>query len=278
MIDAPLLSDAEKTKINAKRAVFDARRTSPALQKTESERQPLKLDDVALSEITPRPLSWLWKHYIPVGKLTLLFGDPGMGKSSIVNGIAAGVTTTRPETMLPGNEGMERTPRRVLLWSGEDDPEDTIHERASLAGCDLNLYHVFHGTRDAEGNRIPFKLTDLHVLHQRVTELGDVGLIVIDPITSLLGDTSTNNDASVRSALQPLADFARIHRIAVLIIMHANENSLPSRRKRWIHCACSIRIDRRTRRGDGTLRNSANQAQSIEGRGTSRVFFARSPR
>jgi hypothetical protein len=174
------------------------------------------LDVVPLSEVPPESVEWLWRARIPMGKTTLLVGDPGGGKSYATLAIAAGITNGTP---LPDDDE-EKTPRRVLMWNGEDGLEDTIRPRAAKAGVRLEHLHVIRGIRDEEDKPRPFGLADLHLVAQTVEELGDVAMVVIDPIASLLAGTDSHRDTEVRSALQPLADLARLHRLAVLVVMH----------------------------------------------------------
>lgn len=174
------------------------------------------LDAIPLSDVTPEPVEWLWRDRIPLGKVTLLVGDPGSGKSYATLASAAAITSG---TLLP-DDYEKRTPRRVLMWNGEDGLEDTIRPRAEKAGVKLELLHVIRGTFDEENKPRPFGLADLHLVAQELEKLGDVAMVVIDPIASLLGGTDSNRDNEVRSALQPLADLARLYRVAVVVVMH----------------------------------------------------------
>jgi putative DNA primase/helicase len=174
------------------------------------------LDCVPLSEIEPEEVEWLWRARIPRGKVTLLVGDPGGGKSYATLAIAGSVTSG---TTLPDDDE-KRTPRRVLMWNGEDGLEDTIRPRAEKAGVCLERLRVIRGTLDEDKKPRPFGLTDLQLVAQELERLGDVAMVVVDPIASLLAGTDSHRDTEVRSALQPLADLARLYRVAVLVVMH----------------------------------------------------------
>ena len=93
-----------------------------------------KLRIIAGSEIEPKEVEWLWYPYIPYGKVTMIQGDPGEGKSTFVLNLAAMLTTGTP---LPFSVG-EYEPMNVIYQNTEDDPEDTVVPRFMNAGGDLN--------------------------------------------------------------------------------------------------------------------------------------------
>lgn len=113
---------------------------------------------------------------------------------------------------------------QVLLWNGEDGIEDTIRVRAESVGVALERLHVIRGTIDGEGRREPFCLTDVARLAETIARVGDVSLVVVDPIAALLGGIDTHRDAEVRAALQPLVDLARDTRVAVLGVLHLRKS------------------------------------------------------
>src|SRR5262249_60590266 len=87
-----------------------------------------------LSDVTPKPVDWLWPDYIPLGKITVLDGDPGLGKSLLTLDIAARTSTAR--AMPDGTVGDCTEPAGVVLLSAEDDPADTLRPRLEAAGAD----------------------------------------------------------------------------------------------------------------------------------------------
>jgi len=167
-----------------------------------------------LSSYEPQPVRWLWRNRIPFGKVTVLAGDGGDGKSFTTCGIAAAVTTGRA---MP--DCFPKVARDVVIWNGEDGIEDTIYGRCKAAGADLDRIEIIEETNE-NGKVRGFSLADIPLLIQKLKENVHVGLIVIDPITSLLQSVDSFRDAEVRSALQPLTWLATVTGAAVLMVMH----------------------------------------------------------
>ena len=167
-----------------------------------------------LSSYTPEAVSWLWNQRIPLGKVTILAGDGGQGKSFATLGIAAAITTG---STLPG--GSPSDCRSVLVWNGEDGAADTIYMRAKNAGADIDRIEIIDET-DEEGHTVPFALRDVPLLSDMLATRPEIGLVVIDPVTALLANVDSARDAEIRSALQPLSDLANRNHVAVLLVMH----------------------------------------------------------
>jgi putative DNA primase/helicase len=181
------------------------------------------------SNITPEPLHWLWPGRIPLGKLSLFAGDPGLGKSLITLDIAARVTCGREWP-----DGTANTqPGSVIILSAEDGPGDTIRPRLEAAGADLSKAHVLVAVRRSKPNGDTtlehFSLeTDLLALQDAVASLNDVRLIVIDPISAYLGGTDSHVNAKVRSLLAPLAELSRSLRVAAVAVDHLSKSNRPA--------------------------------------------------
>lgn len=176
-----------------------------------------------ITDFESRPIRWLWVGRIPLGKLTVVDGDPGMGKSVITNAdIAARVTTGKP--MPDGSEGIG-TPSSVVLVVAEDDIGDTVRPRLEAAGADLDYVFLLPVRRNSKGNVIPLTIPDdLNRLRDTITDVG-AALVVIDPITAFLSETTnTHNDASVRKALQPIKEVAEETGAAIVLIRHLNKS------------------------------------------------------
>jgi hypothetical protein len=88
-----------------------------------------------LSEVIPEPVRWLWEGRIPLGKVTLLDGDPGVGKSTLAMELAARVTNG---SAMPLVKGPPRGPADVVIFSGDDGLADTVLPRLKAAGADLS--------------------------------------------------------------------------------------------------------------------------------------------
>lgn len=172
------------------------------------------------SDIKPEPVSWLWPEWLARGKLAILAGNPGSGKTTLALGLAAIITTAGrwPDKTPCHDKGS------VFIWSGEDDPTDTLVPRLMAAGADLTRVHFLDGVT-TDGERRPFDPgKDVPHLAAALEKVGDVRLIIIDPIVSAVtGDGHKAND--VRRSLQPIVDYAMRHQCAVVGITHFSKGT-----------------------------------------------------
>jgi Mrp family chromosome partitioning ATPase len=168
------------------------------------------------SSIVEMPINWIWNGYLPSGKLTLLAGAGGTGKSTIAFNLAA--TITNGGLWPDGSQC--KTAGNVLIWSSEDDPADTIKPRLMAVGANANRYGVISGTVDERGFPDLFDAArDMEGLREAVARIGGISLLIIDPIiTAVVGDMHKAND--VRRSLQTIVDFAAECNCAVLGITH----------------------------------------------------------
>lgn len=169
-----------------------------------------------LDNVEPESVDWLWDKRIPLGKLTMLVGDPGGGKSFVSLAIASAVTRGR---RLPDDFEEPPAPARVLMLNFEDGLADTIRPRAELTGCDLALLAVIEGVIECD-RPTTFGAHHIPVLDAQLEQMPDVRLVVIDPIAQMLGDVNTSKDNEVRTALQPLKEMAERRHIAVVCVVH----------------------------------------------------------
>ena len=193
----------------------------PLTRGTGSGREP---DLVRLRDAKRTSVHWLWEGRIPLGKITVLAGDPGLGKSFITLDIAARVSTGSP---WPDALDAPQRARCVVLLSAEDDIGDTILPRLEAARADLSRIAALRGIRGGPGDSAaPFRLDrDLPQLEQALGRLGDVGLVIIDPITAYVGGVDMNSNPEVRALLAPLADLAMRRHVAVLLVTHLNKGA-----------------------------------------------------
>jgi putative DNA primase/helicase len=174
---------------------------------------------VSASAITPMPIDWLWDGYLAAGKLHLLAGTPGTGKTTIAMAFAA--TVSRGGRFPDGERAKSGA---VLIWTAEDDPQDTLVPRLIASGADLTKVHFITGMVEEGKDRSFDPSQHLQELLTRASELGDVRLIIIDPIVSAVaGDGHKAND--VRRALQPAVDLALALGCVVLGITHFSKGT-----------------------------------------------------
>lgn len=179
------------------------------------------------SDLNPVPVAWLWKFWLALKKLHILAGAPGQGKTTIAMAMAATIT-------IGGRwpDGSRCDVGNVVVLSGEDDPEDTLLPRLIAAGADRSRVYFAKGRRIGS-DIVPFDpARDLVPLRAAIEAVGDVRLVIIDPVVSAVtGDSHKNTE--VRRALQPLVDLADACNCAVLGITHfskGGQGSDPSQR------------------------------------------------
>jgi putative DNA primase/helicase len=174
---------------------------------------------VSAATLMPEPIRWLWPQWLAQGKLHILAGAPGQGKTTIALGFVATVSTGGRWP-----DGTSCAPGNVLIWSGEDDPADTLLPRLLAMGADPMRIFFVTGTRVA-GEALPFDpARDLVQLSAEAQRIGDVRLLMVDPVVSAVaGDSHKNGE--VRRALQPLVDLAAAIDCAVVGISHFGKNT-----------------------------------------------------
>lgn len=179
-----------------------------------------------LSEVEPRPVTWLWPGRIPWGKISAIAGRPGLGKSQAALTIAAAVTRGRP--VVPGETSCPRG--GVLLLAGEDGLEDTVVPRLLAAGADLERIVALDGIAGPRGERGVSLAEDLSELEAVIDRDlgGDCRLIIIDPPAQFLGrpgQVDSHRDSDVRAILGPLAALAERRGLAVLLVTHHRKSA-----------------------------------------------------
>lgn len=178
-----------------------------------------------VSEVARTNISWLWPGRLALGKLTVLDGDPGMGKSTLYCDLAARITTGRPFPEAVSPVPSANVAGGVVIVTTEDGIGDTIRPRLEEAGANLSRCRVVQLVPGASGmpDRVPVIPGDLPSLAWAVKSVG-AKLLVIDPLVAHLGSKiSAFRDQDVRRALAPLASFSERLGVAVLVIRHLNK-------------------------------------------------------
>lgn len=193
-----------------------------------------RLVSVCASEIAIEPVEWIWPGRLAVGKHTCIAGEPGASKSQLTMHVASTISMA---AAWPCGEGRSNA-GSVIILSAEDGAADTIIPRLHAAGADLGRIHIVSAVREEKGGRRAFSLqTDLSLLEEEVKRIGDVSLIIIDPVSSYMGKTDSHKNAEVRGVLEPIGEFAERMRVAVLSVTHfskAGANSTTKALHRFI--------------------------------------------
>ena len=167
---------------------------------------------IRMSDVEQTEVAFLWKPYIPFGKLTILHGDAGNGKTYLAMQICAACTN---KAELPHLESLE--PFNVIYQTAEDGLGDTIKPRLIEAGADLEKVLVID-----EGDDDPLTLADERI--ERAIRQNDARLLIIDPIQAFLGPNVDMNRANeVRPILRKIGDVAQRTGCAIVLIGHLNK-------------------------------------------------------
>jgi hypothetical protein len=190
---------------------------------SESKPRVRELMVRSLSAVNAVPTTWLWRYYIPLGTVTILDGDPGLGKSTITADLAARVSRGGAMPPLAGYTDLDG-PADVLILNAEDAPEQTIRPRLDAAGADPEKVHVIDATKIGEDDeRPPVLPKDLDLIGEQARERG-VKLIIVDPFMAYLdGELDAHRDQDVRRCLHRLKILAESTGAAVLLVRHLNK-------------------------------------------------------
>jgi hypothetical protein len=138
---------------------------------------------IVLSSVTAGQIDWLWKSYLPMGKVTIIDGDGGFGKTLVLGDIAARVTRNRP--MPDGSPGVDGG---VIMLNAEDDINDTLAPRLAAVGADLNRIRILETVpiygENGQRSESPISLPrDIPTLERAVRQTR-AKLVIVDPVMS----------------------------------------------------------------------------------------------
>lgn len=165
-----------------------------------------------LSEVELESVTWLWEPYIALGKLTLIVGDPGIGKSWLTLAIATAISNGTPL------RGMKPTePRNVLIFSAEDGAADTIKPRLQAMGADVSRIYVVE---------MPVTLDEIGLLKIEAAIIEhQPTLVIIDPLTAYLGAKVDMHRANeTREPMAKLTQLAAQHGCAIVPVAHMSKS------------------------------------------------------
>jgi RecA-family ATPase len=164
-----------------------------------------ELEVVRVADVQSEPVRWLWPNRSALGKVSLIAGDPGLGKSILTLTMAAHVSRGRPwpvdRTVCPLGD--------VLLVSGEDDLADNVRPRLEAAGADLERISMVGLVKSRESRRGFCLEKDIGRLTTLIEAMdGRCRLVEIDPVSAFLGAVDSHNNADVRALLVGLSEMA----------------------------------------------------------------------
>jgi AAA domain-containing protein len=191
-----------------------------AIRDFEAMRSGKVLGEVGrlLSEVEAEQVDWLWRGRIPKGKLTLVDGDPGLGKSALTVDCTARVSVGRRWP-----DGAPCEVGGVLICTGEDDLADTIRPRLDAAGGDPQKVLALSTVIEDGAERFISIPEDISIIERGIEQV-DAEAVFIDPLMAFLSSQhNAHKDQDVRRALTPLAALAESTGAAVVVVRHLNK-------------------------------------------------------
>jgi hypothetical protein len=186
--------------------------------------EPAGLATTRLDGVRPQPVRWEVRDYVARGKLVMLAGDGGHGKSCITLHMTACLTRGWP---CFGLDYQAEGPADVLLVNCEDDMADTVVPRLLAAGADLTRVYQVNGIKTRDGKAAPFSLAHYQRLEEELQARPDVRLVIIDPAGAYIGKTDDHKDSELRGLLGPLSELAATRQVTILLVKHLNKGANP---------------------------------------------------
>ena len=175
------------------------------------------------ADIEEKAVEWIWQDRIAAGKMHLLAGEQGIGKSFWLCWLASKLTTGGQWP-----DGGEINPGRVALMVGEDDPADTIKPRLRLHGAVMDRVQLIQAKWE-DGKLVAINLDDsAGLLEQHCKKYPDLRCLIVDPVTEYLL-AEGNDNGKVRQALRPITAVCRQYGLAVINLTHLRKPTSQSR-------------------------------------------------
>jgi hypothetical protein len=207
---------ASNTNTNTSSGNGNDKKAAPDSSKTR------KFKVQTMGSVAMKPVTWLWRKVVPLGKLTIFCGDPGNMKS-----LAAGDIAARGSTNAAMPDGTVGQQFDTLMLIGEDDIEDTTAPRLAAAGADQKHILVLHSTVLKGSNSQEREIaldTDIGMLREYLKANPSIKLVIVDPVSNYLGGTNMIDEKGMRAqVLIPLKKLAAEVNVAMLGIMHLNK-------------------------------------------------------
>lgn len=187
------------------------------------------LDVISFSRIDAKPIAWLWEGRFALGKITLLTGDGGVGKSMLTVDMAARIS--RGGSF---GDGAACPLGDTLFIGAEDGAEDTMKPRLEAAGANTDRVHLVRGPKPrGEEYASPIDLSrHIGKLDRMLAQYPEAKLIVIDPIMDYLGPATNSDRATdVRRVLSPLRTLAETHSVSIVALNHLNKSGKGSKNR-----------------------------------------------
>jgi hypothetical protein len=180
---------------------------------------------ILVSDVETERVAWLWQGWLAKGKLSVLDGDPGLGKSAVVLEIAARVSTGRP---FPDGSACEAGAGGIVILSAEDGLADTIKPRLEAAGADTSrissLGTVWEGRGERRHERTLSLPEDIPLIEHEIRRV-EAKLVIVDPLMAFLPKKiDAHKDQDVRRALAPFASMAERTGAALYLVGHLSKS------------------------------------------------------
>lgn len=180
-----------------------------------------------IGSVVSERVQWLWRGFLPVGHVTILDGDPGLGKSTLLADVAARVSTGGFLPPCGENPGFLGEPEDVVILSAEDSISETIRPRLEVAKADLSKIHALTAIKDRDDERSFEVMRDAERLDYLVAGVG-ARLVIVDPLVGYLGPADFHRDQDVRRVLRALGGLAARRRCSVVVVRHLNKDQSKS--------------------------------------------------